>query len=55
VLDGATRSLEGRIADDHRLGLAVARATTATASDARSRLDTLRRLAVDQGQAWAAA
>ena len=55
VLDGATRSLEGRIADDHRLGLAVASAATATAGDARSRLDTLRRLAVDQGQAWAAA
>lgn len=55
VLDGATRTLEGRIADDHRLGLAVASAATATASDARSRLDTLRRLAGDQGQAWAAA
>jgi hypothetical protein len=55
VLDGATRSLEGRIADDHRLGLAVASAAASTARDARSRLDTLRRLAVDQGQSWAAA
>jgi hypothetical protein len=55
VLDGATRTLEGRIADDHRLGLAVASAATTTASDARSRLDTLRSLAGDQGQAWAAA
>ena len=54
-LDGATRSLEGRIADEYRLGVAVASAATATAGDARSRLDTLRRLAVDQGQAWAAA
>jgi hypothetical protein len=54
-LDGATRTLEGRIADDRRQGLAVARAVTETASDARSRLDTLRRLAVDNGQAWAAA
>lgn len=54
VLDGATRSLESRIADDHRLGLAVASGATATAADARSRLDTLRRLAGDQGQAWAA-
>ena len=53
-LDGATRTLEDRIADDHRRGLAVASAATATATDARSRLDTLRRLAVDHGQAWAA-
>ena len=55
VLDGATRSLEDRIASDHRLGIAVASAATVTASDARSRLDTLRRLAEDQGQAWATA
>jgi hypothetical protein len=55
VLDGATRTLEGRIADDHRRGLAVGSAATATAHDARSRLDTLRRLARDQGQAWAVA
>ena len=54
-LDGATRTLEGHIEDDHRLGLSVASAATATATDARSRLDTLRRLAVDDGQAWAAA
>jgi hypothetical protein len=54
-LDGATRTLEGRIADDHRLGLSVASSCTATADDARSRLDTLRRLAFDEGQAWAAA
>ena len=55
LLDGATRSLEGQIADDHRRGLAVASAATATATDARSRLDSLRLLAGDQGQAWAAA
>ena len=54
-LDGACRTLEGRIADDHRLGLSVAASCAETASDARSRLDTLRRLALDDGQAWAAA
>jgi hypothetical protein len=54
ALDSATRTLEGRIADDHRLGRGVASVATATAMDARGRLDTLRRLAVDQGQAWAA-
>ena len=43
--------LEGRIADEHRIGLAVA--SSAAAEDARSRLDTLRRLYVDRGQAWA--
>ena len=53
-LDVACRTLEGRIADDHRLGLSVASTCAATADDARSRLDTLRRLAVDDGQAWAA-
>jgi hypothetical protein len=55
LLDGATRSLEDRIEVDHRRGLAVASAATATATDARSRLDSLRSLAGDQGQAWAAA
>ena len=54
-LDVATKTLEGRIADDYRLGLSVASGATATATDARSRLDTLRRLALDDGQAWAAA
>jgi hypothetical protein len=54
-LDVATQALEGRIAADHRLGLSVASTATATATDARSRLDTLRRLAFDDGQAWAAA
>ena len=54
-LDGATRTLEGRIADDRRQGLSIALEVTDTASDARSRLDTLRRLAIDDGQAWATA
>ena len=54
-LDGATRTLENRIAAEHRQGLSVARAVSETASDARSRLDTLRLLAIDDGQAWAPA
>ena len=54
-LDGATRSLEDRIAVDRTLGLAVSSGATRAADDARSRLDTLRRLAGDQGQAWATA
>jgi hypothetical protein len=53
ALDAATQTLEGRIADDIRLGLAVASAARITARDARSRLDTLQRLALDHGQAWA--
>ena len=53
ALEGATRSLENGIADDFRLGIAVASGARATAADARSRLDTLRGLASDQGQAWA--
>jgi hypothetical protein len=53
ALDEATDTLEGRILDDRGLGLAVASGATAIATDARSRLDTLRRLALDHGQAWA--
>jgi hypothetical protein len=53
ALEDATRTLEGAIADDFRLGLAVASGARATATDARSRLDTLRRLTIDQGRAWA--
>jgi hypothetical protein len=52
-LDAATRTLEERIADDHRLGLAVASEATRMAADARSRLSTLRGFALDDGQAWA--
>jgi hypothetical protein len=53
ALDVATGTLERRIADDHRLGLPVAAAAAATATDARGRLNTLRRRAVGQGQVWA--
>jgi hypothetical protein len=52
-LDSATKTLEGRIADDRRLGLPVAAAARALAADARSRLETLQRLFVDSGQVWA--
>lgn len=55
ALDAATTALEGQIADDNRLGLGAASEATATAKDARSRLDTLRRLAAGEGQAWAGA
>jgi hypothetical protein len=53
ALEAATATLEGRIADDLRLGLGVAATARATAKDARSRLDTLRRIAGHHGQAWA--
>jgi hypothetical protein len=53
ALDDATRTLEGHIADDHRLGLGVSATATTLAEDARSRLTTLRRFAGDHGQAWA--
>jgi hypothetical protein len=54
TLDGATRTLESLIAEDHRSGLGVGAAATSLAEDARSRLDFLRRFAVDHGQGWAA-
>jgi hypothetical protein len=53
-LDGATRVLETQIAEDETLGKGAASAATATADNARSRLETLRRLAAESGQAWAA-
>ena len=52
ALDAATVTLEGRIAEDRRSGIPVASEATTTARDARSRLDTLHRLAIDGGQAW---
>jgi hypothetical protein len=55
TLDAATRTLEGVISNDFRIGLGVASAATATAADARSRLNTLRGLAVAHGQAWVGA
>jgi hypothetical protein len=53
-LDEATRVLETQIAEDETLGKGAASAAMATADNARSRLDTLRRLAAESGQAWAA-
>lgn len=53
ALDAATRTLEGRIADDEGRGVGVARSAKALAEDARGRLETLRRLASEGGQAWA--
>jgi hypothetical protein len=54
TLDEATRRLEDAIASDLRSGLSVASAARSTVADARSRLETLRGLAVDGGQLWAA-
>jgi hypothetical protein len=53
ALDAATRTLEGRIVADEDHGLRVASSATASAEDARGRLETLRQLASDGGQAWA--
>ena len=52
-LDAATTALEERIAEKQRLGVGVAYRAVDTARDARSRLNTLRRIAADEGQAWA--
>lgn len=54
ALDGATRNLETRIAEQRRLHLGVAEKATETATDARSRLIALRQAAALSGQAWAA-
>jgi hypothetical protein len=53
ALDVTTATLEGQIAADEGLGLAVASAATETAEDARGRLNTLRQLTTDEGRAWA--
>ena len=53
ALDLSTATLEGQIAEDEELGLAVASGATATAEDARGRLNTLRQLTTDEGRAWA--
>lgn len=55
ALDAVTGRLEAAMAEDDQLGLGVPSTVAATAKDARSRLETLRRFAVDDGQAWAAA
>ena len=52
-LDVATTALEEQIAEKRRLGVGVAYRAVDTARDARSRLNTLRRIAADEGQAWA--
>jgi hypothetical protein len=52
-LETATKTLEAQISEDYRLGLGVAAAATTVADDARSRLDRLRKFAVDRGQTWA--
>jgi hypothetical protein len=53
-LNDATRVLETQIAEDETLGKGASSVATATADNARSRLETLRRLAAEGGQAWAA-
>jgi hypothetical protein len=53
-LDAATRTLENQIAEDQTLGMGAASSATNTAENARGRLDTLRRMAAEGGQAWAA-
>ena len=55
ALDTATRTLEGAIADAIREGRGAASSASATAHDARGRLDALRRMAVDDGQTWVTA
>ena len=55
ALDSATAKLEAGIAEDERRGLAIASAASATADDARGRLNTLRSLALEGGQSWAVA
>jgi hypothetical protein len=53
ALDVTTATLEGQIAEAEDQGVAVASAAMATAEDARSRLNTLRRLTTDEGRVWA--
>jgi hypothetical protein len=53
ALDVTTATLEGQIAEAEDRGLAVASGATATAEDARGRLNTLRQLATDEGRVWA--
>jgi hypothetical protein len=53
TLDVATGSLERSIASERLLAIGVAATAEATARDARNRLDSLRRIAAQSGQAWA--
>ena len=52
ALDTATGTLEDAMAEDKRLGRGVALTVAAAARDARRRLNTLRELAVEDGQSW---
>lgn len=54
ALDAATRTLEGQIAEDRAHGLGVANVAADMSEDARSRLNTLRRLAVHSERSLAA-
>lgn len=53
ALDAVTSTLETQLAEDRGCGLGAPIAASATAKDARSRLDTLHRLAIERGQVWA--
>ena len=53
ALDSATLALEGDIAEQRRLRLGVSERAIDTANDARGRLDTLKRVAVEGGLVWA--
>jgi hypothetical protein len=53
-LSEVLQRLEALIAADQKVGVVVAAKAVTTALDARSRLDSLRRIASDEGQAWAA-
>lgn len=52
-LDTSTRTLEGQISESLSTGIAVSSIASDTATDARSRLETLRRAAAAGGQVWA--
>ena len=53
ALDSCTQTLERNIATERLLAIGVSAKAEATARDARGRLDTLRLIAVQHGQAWA--
>ncbi len=54
ALDTCTQTLERNIATERLLAVGVSAKAEATASDARGRLETLRLIAVQHGQTWAA-
>ena len=55
ALDDATQALEDEIDTESKLGQGVSYLASSTAKDARERLESLRRIAVDDGRAWAPA